>query len=61
MNSVPNGSVTYKSALVKVVAWLQTGDKPSPEQMTHFTDVHVCPRPQCVNHSFANDQELSVI
>ena len=31
-----------KSALVQVMAWRQTGDKPSPEpMMTQFTDAYM--------------------
>ena len=36
---VPIGN---KSALVQVMAWRQTGDKPLPEPMqTHFTDAYM--------------------
>ena len=36
---VPNGPIDNKSALVQVMAWRQTGDKPLPEaMMTQFTN-----------------------
>ena len=36
---VPNGPIDNKSALVLVMAWRQTGDKPLPEaMMTQFTN-----------------------
>ena len=39
---VPKGPVENKSALVCVMAWRRTGDKPLPEQMlTQFTDAYV--------------------
>ena len=39
---VPNGSIHNKSALVQVMAWRRTGDKPSPEVMiTQFTDAYM--------------------
>ena len=38
---IPKGSIDYKSALVQVVAWHQTGEKPLPESMlTQFTDAY---------------------
>ena len=36
---VPKGPIDYKSALVQVMAWHQTGEKPLPESMlTKFSD-----------------------
>ena len=36
---VPKGPIDYKSALVQVMAWYRTGEKPLPESMlTKFTD-----------------------
>ena len=41
---IPKGPIDYKSALVQVVAWHRTGEKPLPESMlTQFTDV-------CIRH-----------
>ena len=38
----PKGSIDNKLALVQVMAWRQTGDKPLPEAMlTQFTDTNV--------------------
>ena len=38
---IPKGPIDYKSALVQVVAWHRTGEKPSPESMlTQFTDAY---------------------
>ena len=38
---VPTGPIDYKPALVQVMAWLQTGDKPLPEPiLTQFTDTY---------------------
>ena len=39
---VPKGATDSKSALVQVMAWHQTGDKPLPEaMMTQFTDTYM--------------------
>ena len=39
---VPKGPIDNKSALVQVMAWRRTGDKPLPEPMlTHFTDAYM--------------------
>ena len=39
---VPRGSNDNKSAVVEVMAWCGTGDKPLPEQMlTQFTDAYM--------------------
>ena len=39
---VPKGQIDNKSALVQVMAWRQTGDKPLPEPMlTQFTDAYM--------------------
>ena len=39
---VPRSPVDNKPALVWVMAWCQTGDKPLPEaMMTQFTDAYV--------------------
>ena len=39
---VPKGPIDYKSALVKVMAWHRTGEKPLPESMlTQFTDAYI--------------------
>ena len=38
----PKGPIDYKSALVQVVAWHRTGEKPLPESMlTQFTDTYI--------------------
>ena len=39
---VPKGPIDYNSALVQVVAWHRTGEKPLPESMlTRFTDAYI--------------------
>ena len=39
---VPKGSVDNKPALVQVMAWRRSGDKPLPEAMlTQFTDAYM--------------------
>ena len=39
---VPKGPINNKSALVQVMAWRQTGDKPLPERvLTQFTDKYM--------------------
>ena len=39
---VPRSLIDNKSALVQVMAWRRTGDKPLPELMlTQFTDTYV--------------------
>ena len=39
---VPKGPIDYKSALVQVMAWHRTGEKPLPESMlTQFTDAYI--------------------
>ena len=39
---IPKGPVDYKSALVQVMAWHQTGEKPLPESMlTQFTLAYI--------------------
>ena len=39
---VPKGPIDYKSALVQVMAWRRTGEKPLPEPMqTQFTDAYI--------------------
>ena len=39
---VPKGPIDNKSALVQVMAWRQTGDKPLPEAvMIQFTDAYM--------------------
>ena len=39
---VPKGPIDNKSALVQVMAWRRTGDKPLPEPMlTQFTDAYM--------------------
>ena len=39
LNFVLKGTIDNKAALIYVMAWCQTGDKPSPEPMlTQFTD-----------------------
>ena len=42
LNFVPKGPFDNKSALVQVMAWHQTGDKPLPEPMlAEFTDAYM--------------------
>ena len=39
---IPKGPIDYKSALVQVMAWHRTGEKPLPESMlTKFTDAYI--------------------
>ena len=39
---IPKGPIDHKSALVQVVAWHRTGEKPLPESMlTQFTDAYI--------------------
>ena len=39
---VPKGTIVNKSALIQVMAWRQTGDKPLPEaMMTQFTGAYM--------------------
>ena len=39
---VPKGPIDSKSALVQVVAWCWTGDKPLPESvLTQLTDAYM--------------------
>ena len=39
---VPRSPIDNKSALVRVMAWRRTGDKPLPEpMMTQFTDAYM--------------------
>ena len=39
---VPRSPIDNKPALVQVMAWRRTGDKPLPEPMlTHFTDAYI--------------------
>ena len=39
---VPKGPIDNKAALVQVMAWRRTGDKPLPEPMrTQFADIYV--------------------
>ena len=39
---VPKGRIDYKSALVQVMAWHRTGEKPLPESMlTKFIDAYM--------------------
>ena len=39
---VPKGAIDNKSALVQVMAWRRTGDKPLPKPMlTQFTDAYM--------------------
>ena len=40
---VPDGPIDNKSALLQVMAWHWTGDKPLPEPvLTQFTDTFMC-------------------
>ena len=39
---IPRSSIDNKAALVQVMAWRRTGDKPLPEpMMTQFTDTYM--------------------
>ena len=39
---IPKAPSDYKSALVQVMAWYRTGEKPLPESMlTQFTDADI--------------------
>ena len=40
---VPRSPIDNKAALVQVMAWCRTGDKPLPKpMMTQFTDTYMC-------------------
>ena len=39
---VPRSPIDNKLALVHVMAWCQTGDKPLPEQMMTSSLTHIC-------------------
>ena len=42
LNFVPKGTIDNKSALVQVIAWCQTHDKPLAEPMlTQLTDTYM--------------------
>ena len=42
LKCVPKGPIDFKSALVQVMAWHRTGEKPLPESMlTQFTDSYI--------------------
>ena len=42
LKHIPRSSIYNKSALVQVMAWRRTGDKPLPEtMMTQFTDAYM--------------------
>ena len=42
LNFIPRGSNDNRPALVQVMAWCRTGDKPLPELMvTRFTDAYM--------------------
>ena len=42
LKSVPRSPIDNKPALVQVIAWLQTGDKPLSEpMMTHLTTAYM--------------------
>ena len=42
LKCIPNTSIDNKSALVQVMAWQRTGDKPLPEPvMTQITNVYM--------------------
>ena len=42
LNFVPRSPIDNKPALVQVMAWCRTGDKPLPEPMlTQFTDAYM--------------------
>ena len=39
---IPKGPIDYNSALVQVMAWHRTGEKPLPESMLfQFTDAYI--------------------
>ena len=39
---IPNGLIDNKSALVQVMAWCPTGDKPLPEPLLTSSLMHIC-------------------
>ena len=42
LKSAPRSPIDNKSALIQVMAWRRTGDKPLPESMlTQFTDAYM--------------------
>ena len=48
---VPKGPINNIPALVQIVSWCRTGDKPLSEAMMAKFATHICvTRPQCVNH-----------
>ena len=50
---VSQGPINNIPALVEIMAWCQTGDKPLPEPMFVNLLIHICiPRPQWVNSMY---------
>ena len=50
---VPKGPINNIPALVQIMAWRQSGDKPISEPMLVFVPTHICvTRPQWVNSIF---------
>ena len=51
---VPNGPIDNKSALVQVMAWCRTGNKPLPEpKLTLFIDAYMWHLGEKSYHMFA--------
>ena len=52
---VPNGSIENKSALVRVMAYHWSGDKPYPEPVEAKFSKYMITWPQCVNELVLRD------
>ena len=58
---VPNGPIDNNLALVQIMAWCRSGDKPLSEPMMVSLLTHICvTRPQCVNW-FCDELFLMVV
>ena len=52
---VPKGTINNNPALVQIMAWRRSGDKPLSEPMMVSLLTHICvTRPQCVKASFSD-------
>ena len=58
---VPKGSINNSPALVQIMAWRRSGDKPLSEPMMVSLLTHICvTRPQWVNNSSCEDETYPV-
>ena len=56
---VPKGPINNKSALIQIMAWCRSGDKPLFEAMVFSLLTHICfTRPQWVNNAAVNNTHL---